>query len=157
MDVRIVGEPLPAAVVGGREVLVGVQHGRVVGSPRPVSGSSMTFEAEVDVVVTPLGLDFRGPWVQGRRGDRFLYLCWGHQSAEGFEVVRRAKLMLGVLDPAEMVAAPPGSVLEARLSLVDARGEPVCAAVRPPAVRWSLRRTLRPPSPVGPRVSGPRP
>lgn len=146
MDVRIVGGPLPAATFGGHTVLVGLQRGRVVESPRPVSGASMTFEAGLDVVVTPAGVDFRGPWVQGRRGDRFLYLCWGHDSGNGFELARRAKLMLGVLDPAEMVSARPAAVLEGRLSLVDTRGGPVCAGVRPPAIRWSL---IRPPGPLG--------
>lgn len=140
MEVRIIGEPLPAPVFAGQAVLVGMQRGRFVDSPRPVVGSSMTFHAALDVVVTPDGVDFRGPWVQGKRGNRFLYLCWGHESAEGFETVRRAKLVLGVLDPAEMVSAPPGAVLEARLPLVGADGGPVCAAVHPPAIRWTLRR-----------------
>ena len=138
MDVRIVGASLPPPAVAGHEVLVGLQRGREVVAPRPVTGTSMTLEAELDVVVTPSGVDYRGPWVQGRRGDRFLYLCWGHDDGSGFALARRAKLMLGVLDPAEMVTARPGAVLEARLSLTDARGQPVCAAVRPPAMRWTL-------------------
>lgn len=99
----------------------------------------MTFEADLDVVVTAAGVDYRGLWVQGRRGDRFLYLCWGQDEREGFVMARRAKLMLGVLDPAEMASAGEGAVLEGRLSLVDPRGGPVCAAVRPPAIRWTLR------------------
>ncbi|KGN37822.1 DUF5990 family protein [Knoellia subterranea] len=138
MEVRIVGEPLPDPVVGGRAVLVGMPRGRVVESPRPVAGSSMTFVAELDVVVTPEGVDYRGPWVQGRKGERFLYLSWGHDDGDGFVLDRRAKLMLGVLDPADMLDARPDAVLEGRLSLVDARGGPVCAAVRPPAIRWRL-------------------
>ena len=80
--------------------------------------------------------------MQGRRGDRFLYLCWGHEGRDDgeFELVRRAKLLLGVLDPAEMLDASDDDVLVARLSLVDAQGGPVCAAVRPPAIRWTLER-----------------
>lgn len=142
MDVRIVGSPLPQPVVAGRAVLVGLQRGRLVDAPRPLSVGSMTFEATLDVVVTPAGMDLRGPWVQGPRGDRFLYLCWGHDSPgtghDGFEMVRRAKLMLGVLDPADMLSARDGTVLVGRLSLVDERGGPVCAAVRPPTIRWTL-------------------
>ena len=142
MDVRIVGEPLPTPVADGPSLLVGVQRGRVVESPRPVAGSSMVFELSLDVVVTPSGMDLRGPWVQGRRGDRFLYLCWGHggPDARDFDMFRRAKLLLGVLDPAEMLDASDDDVLVARLSLVDAQGGPVCAAVRPPAIRWTLER-----------------
>jgi hypothetical protein len=139
MDVRIVGVSLPAPVFDGHEILVGMQRGRDVVSPRPVEGTSMTFAAELEVAVTAAGVDYRGPWVQGKRGDRFLYLCWGHDSTHGFAGFRRAKLMLGVLDPAEMASAPDGAALEGRLSLVDPRGGPVCAAVRPPAIRWTLR------------------
>lgn len=110
----------------------------------------MRFHASLDVVVTPAGVDYRGPWVQGKRGDRFLYLCWGHDAGAGFVGFRRAKLMLGVLDPAEMASAPDGAVLEGRLSMVDARGGPVCAAVRPPAIRWTLHdRGVRAPEQVG--------
>ena len=142
MDVRIVGEPLPPPVLGGRALLVGAQRGRVVEAPRPVTGSSMVFDLSLDVVVTPNGLDLRGPWVQGRRGERFLYLCWGHggRDADDFDMFRRAKLMLGVLDPAEMLDASDDDVLVGRLSLVDPEGGPVCAAVRPPAIRWTLER-----------------
>ena len=149
MDVRIIGNPLPPPVLGGRPLLVGAQRGRVVDAPRPVSGSSMTFDLSLDVVVTPTGMDLRGPWVQGRRGDRFLYLCWGHATdttsatdatdvTGGFELVSRAKLVLGVLDPAEMLDASDDDVLVGRLSLVDPQGGPVCAAVRPPLIRWNL-------------------
>lgn len=140
MDVRIVGTSPPPPVGAGHELLVGLQRGREVPTPLPVSGTSMTFGAELDVVLTAAGVDYRGPWVQGRRGDRFLYLCWGHDGGSGFTMVRRAKLMLGVLDPAEMATAPPDAVLDARLPLTDARGEPVCAAVRPPTIRWTLVR-----------------
>ncbi|GGB88205.1 hypothetical protein GCM10011314_30050 [Knoellia flava] len=102
----------------------------------------MTFDAALDVVVTQDGVDLRGPWVQGRRGDRFLYLCWGHDDGGGFVMARRAKLMLGVLDPVDLVDARDDALLVGRLSLVDARGGPVCAAVRPPAIRWTLERGL---------------
>ena len=120
-------------------MLVGMPRGRVVVSPRPVVGEEMRFDAALDVVVTPAGVDYRGPWVQGPRGDRFLYVCWGHDEGDGFVLQRRAKLMLDVLDPAEMASADDAT-LEGRLSLVDTRGEPLSAAVRPPAVRWTLRR-----------------
>lgn len=140
MDVRIVGTSPPPPVVAGHTVLVGLRRGADVPGPRPVMDPTMTFEAELDVVVSAAGVDYRGPWVQGRRGDRFLHLCWGHDEGAGFVVVSRAKLMLGVLDPAEMATAPPDATLEARLPLTDAGGRPVCAAVRPPAVRWTLVR-----------------
>ncbi|MFF9915424.1 DUF5990 family protein [Streptomyces sp. NPDC013457] len=80
--------------------------------------------------------DFRGPYVQGRRGARFLYLTWGEVPAGGaFTMFRRAGLLLGDL-PAQAVER--GSA-EARLGLTDACGMPLCASVRPPRVRWTTR------------------
>jgi hypothetical protein len=38
-------------------------------------------------------IDFRGPLVSGRRGDRFLYLNWGTVAPDGtFQMFRRAKV-----------------------------------------------------------------
>ena len=40
-------------------------------------------------------LDFKGPAVHGKRGERFLYLTWGNVASDGsFTMFRRAKLML---------------------------------------------------------------
>jgi len=55
----------------------------------------------VNVVADDNGdVDFRGPAVYGRRGDRFLYLTWGDLTDdERFEMFRRAKLMLNHINP----------------------------------------------------------
>jgi hypothetical protein len=39
-----------------------------------------------------------------------------------------------------MLDAADNDVLVGRLSLVDAQGGPVCAAVRPPTIRWTIER-----------------
>ena len=54
---------------------------------------------------------------------------------------RRAKLQLDAV-PRSMVAkaVTQGLVLTADLRLTDRCGEPLCASVRPPDVRWSLTR-----------------
>jgi len=84
-------------------------------------------------------LDFRGPAVQGRRGDRFVYLTWGDVGQEGeFEMFRRAKLMLDRIDRVLLDAAVAGRGLNARVELSDDRGGPRCARVDPPAVEWSV-------------------
>ena len=142
MDVRIIGTDPPVGPWGREDLLVGMPRGRDVEAPQPVIGGAvMEFRGEIDVRVTDDGVDARGPWVQGRRGSRFLYLTWLAKQDRELTIVRRAKLMLDALDPAELVAgARGGAVLEGRLSLTGADGGPVCAAVRPPAIRWSLAR-----------------
>ena len=85
-------------------------------------------------------LDFRGPAVHGKRGERFLYLTWGDVGGDGsFEMFRRAKLMLNRIDPALVREADQGEVpLVATVELTDGRGGPRCARVDPPALTWSV-------------------
>ena len=84
-------------------------------------------------------LDFTGPFVYGRKGERALGLRWvrGH----GDDVFRAAKLRLSDLDPAivETAIAGGGRVV-ASLGLTDDEGYPRCASVRPPDVVWSVDR-----------------
>jgi hypothetical protein len=86
------------------------------------------------------GLDFSGPLVQGKRGERFLALYWGSVTAAGtFELFRGAKLRLSDIEPALLHAASlPGKRLVGRLGLTSARGGPRCASVRPPDIIWSV-------------------
>jgi hypothetical protein len=89
-------------------------------------------------------LDFAGPAVQGRRGERFVYLTWGDVAIDGtFTMFRRAKLMLSQLETAATVAAVAAGDLDhhvaaADVQLSDRFGHPRCARVDPPAVTWSL-------------------
>ncbi len=85
-------------------------------------------------------LDFHGPAVHGKRGQRFLYLTWGDVSPDGsFRMFRRAKLMLGAVD-ADLVRAAEAEdrPLVAHVDLTDPRGGPRCARVEPPALTWTL-------------------
>jgi hypothetical protein len=145
--VEIRGRDLPGRRFGEHgNVHVGVQRKR---SPRPrqgdrsevvelVPGDAPTARWEVIVDVTDTG-DLRGPHVQGRRGDRFVYLSWNDVAADGTaSMFRRAKLMLAAV-PAEVLAAAarPGWRLVGEVGLTDGKGGPLCAAVRPPTIAWS--------------------
>lgn len=89
-------------------------------------------------MITPTGVDFKGPYIQGRPHERFIYLSWGTvDSDETFNMFRRAKLWLNAIDAAVIDAARTSGRLVARLGLTDAKGHPLCASVRPPGVRWS--------------------
>jgi hypothetical protein len=95
------------------------------------------WELEVDVVIGPDGeLDFRGPLVQGKRGERFIYLTWGDVGQDGsFAMFRRAKLMLNRVDAAVIRGAmQPNASLVATIDLTDSRGGPRGARVAPPAL-----------------------
>lgn len=97
------------------------------------------WETDVEVVQKGSLLDFRGPAVQGKAGDRFIYLTWGNVDPDdGFQMFRRAKLMLHRIDPTLMNSAAAAGRLAAEVDLTDDHGGPRCARVDPPAVEWSV-------------------
>jgi hypothetical protein len=121
----------PALVVpGGRWLAV-----------EPVPGDSPSARWEVTVTVRggADGFDFTGPFVRGDRTDRHLGLAWGDVPGDGtLRLFRGAKLRLVDIDPGVIEEAlRPGRRLVARIRLTDARGNPVCAQVHPPALAWS--------------------
>jgi hypothetical protein len=142
LNIRIVGERLPGRTVGAHtNVHVGVQRGDDLVQLQPADAASVKFTFGIVLrepdPATGQELDFRSPFVHGKPGERFFYLVWTDVDAEGTptERIGRAKLMLADL-PKGLVTARTGT-LEAYLSLTDAKGGPLCAAVRPPAINWS--------------------
>ena len=144
--VRIHGTDLPGRdwgddLHGGtcyENVHVGVQERREPAQLHRADTREVTWDLEVDVVTKDGELDFRGPCVQGKRGDRFVYLTWGTVGADGFTMFRRAKLMLGAVEPATLRAADrAGQQLVGTLGLTGGDGGPRCAAVRPPVIEWA--------------------
>lgn len=85
-------------------------------------------------------VDFRGPFVHGSRGDRFLYLNWGEVQPGGdFHLFRRAKISLSEIPPTLVRRAlTSGNPLRCTLPLTDKKGWPMCARVRPPTLVWSV-------------------
>ena len=147
---RIEGHHLPGRRCGPHDdVHVALQVGRdPVGL---VAGDADAAVWETDLSLVPRAgddvPDVRGPAVNGRRGERFTYLTWGSTTSGGFEMFRRAKLMLGEVaalapeppaGPAAGPAAGPTVVeVTATVDLTDGDGMPRCARLRPPAVQWS--------------------
>jgi hypothetical protein len=123
----IKGHHLPGRACGPHtDVHVALQVGKV---PEAfVRGDAETAEWRTEIAAT--ADDFRGPAVQGKKGDRFVYLTWGTGSGSDFTMFRRAKLMLSG------VPRTQGEVV-ASIHLTDDHGMPVCARLRPPTVVWS--------------------
>jgi hypothetical protein len=151
LDLRIVGTDLP-----GRDwcdprpeglqydnVHVGVQRKQEVVDRFPSDASIAVWEITIDTVPKDGATDFRGPYVHGKPGDRFLYLSWGVVDGDGnFEMFRRAKLMLDAVDDGKVrMAQRTGYRLAAKLALTGGDGGPRCAAVRPPEIEWTVEST----------------
>jgi hypothetical protein len=137
---RIVGTDMPGLEctraqgfeVDRTNVHVGIQRGSEVIDLVPGDAAEARFEIDVPVKAGRFG----GPFVHGQRGERFLYLSWGELADGGaFTMFRRAKIHLDTLD----AVALEGTIVEGLLKMSDAATGPVCASVRPPAIRWTER------------------
>jgi len=115
----------------------------------PGDADSARWEVDVKIRRGDDGIDFGGPFVSGDRTDRNLGLAWGEVPGDGtFRLFRGAKLRLVDVDPVIVEdALRPGHQLVARVRLTDARGNPICARVRPPDIAWSAERAEPPPGP----------
>jgi hypothetical protein len=124
----------------GREALT--MPGLPVDAIEPVAGNatSARWTATVTVRRGAEGFDFTGPFVRGDRRDRNIGLAWGDVPGDGtLRMFRRAKLRLADVDP-DLIeqALRPDHRLVARVRLTDAAGNPICARIRPPDVRWQI-------------------
>ncbi|MEV7416358.1 DUF5990 family protein [Streptomyces sp. NPDC089919] len=148
MRIRIEGSGLPGRSIapgpgfpGYEDIQVAVQpkaRGGKLLAPQPGDADSVAWTLDCTARPGATGTELTGPWIQGRPGQRFVYLWWDGVDDTGARVMfRRAKLMLDAVDPAVLEAALAGGTLTARLTLTDLRGHPLCAAVRPPSVTWS--------------------
>jgi hypothetical protein len=126
------GHHLPGRDCGSHtDVHVGVQLGREPADLVAADADHAHWEIDLDVVDGAEGVDFRGPAVQGRRGERFVYLTWGEGTGEDFAMFRRSKLMLADLPD------PTAGETVARVHLTDELGLPRCARLRAPALEWA--------------------
>jgi len=141
-QLRIVGRRLPGSSWSGRHgIHIGVQCGNDVVGLVTGDAADAVFDIELDIVSDGDGEpDFRGPYVNGRRGERFVYLSWGEVDGDGiFSMFRRLKLHLAPL--VEQLSADTvlrAKKIQAVLELTDTKGRPLAASVRPPWVTWRV-------------------
>ncbi|UUW91114.1 DUF5990 family protein [Nocardioides sp. WV_118_6] len=150
MLLEIRGHHLPGRTWAGDavahdDVHVGLQVGREPAELVPGDADRATWTTELRLVDLPDGTtDVRGPAVQGRRGERFVYLTWGDLGADGgFAMFRRAKLMLAdvlALGVGTDSGLGPDDHVVATVDLTDERGGPRCARLEPPALTLALVR-----------------
>ena len=145
MRVAITGVNLPGAVFTSADgssvdnVHVGVQIGSSPAHLIRGDEAEASWSVDVDVVWNDGDVDFRGPAVQGKRGDRFIYLTWGNVGPDHeFKLFRRAKLMLNRVHRELLDTAADRGSLTAVVDLTGDDGGPRCARVDPPAVAWSV-------------------
>jgi Family of unknown function (DUF5990) len=132
--------PSPDSPDGYQNIHVGIQRRNVRDELLglvPGDAASATWSLESVATASPDGVDLKGPHIQGPPGGRFIYLSWGTvDAAQRFTLFRRAKLWLDAVPPGVLDQALVVGTLIGRLGLTDRKGNPVCAAVRPPLIEW---------------------
>lgn len=135
MRIRIEGTDLP----GHRDLHVGVQRGTEVVEQISTDTPEVTWEFEITSRDVDGSVDVGGPWVHGRRGERFLYLCWGTKTGDRFVRSGRTKLMFGDVPADALHGAHDGAgVLVGRVGLTDSQGSPRYARIPAPDLAWAL-------------------
>jgi hypothetical protein len=102
--------------------------------PSAITKSQISFDFTLDVVpdATVVGFRLAGPAVQGRVGERFVYLCIGAYAGQlDTEIGRRAKIRLEGITRKLIAAskAKRGGRLEVEFAGTDSKGGPACATV----------------------------
>ena len=102
--------------------------------PTSSTKSRVTFDFTVEVVPDSSSPGFRlsGPAVQGRLGERFVYLRSGAYAGQvDTPIARRAKISLEGIDRKLIAAskAKRGGTLEVQFAGTDSTGGPACATV----------------------------
>lgn len=106
--------------------------------PQPGDAERVSWSLPCTVSTGEDGLVLGGPYIQNRLGGRFVYLSWVTIDGDGQpSMFRRGKLMLDAVPPSLLAQAVEHGQLRARLTLTDAKGQPVCARLVPPLVQWS--------------------
>jgi hypothetical protein len=153
MQIRIEGIDLPGRTCGPspdvpdgyHNIHVGIQRrgqrDELLGlTPGDAPSATWTIECQFSSDSEPDGPapDLKGPYIQGPPGGRFIYLNWVTVNGAGrARLFRRAKLSLDGVPPAVLTEAAGTGLLIGRLGLTDPKGNPTCAAQRPPAIQWS--------------------
>jgi len=148
VQIRIEGTDLPGSACGPSPTMPGGHHTVHVGVQRrgraddllglvPGDAPSATWTIDCAASQLPTGIDLKGPYIQGPPAGRFIYLSWVTVDDGRLTMFRRAKLMLDAVPATVADGAVQRGVLVGRLGLTDAKGHPVCAAVRPPLIEWS--------------------
>lgn len=138
---RIVLEKPPAGVAFGLQL--GNSATAALAQIQRSTGQDLRFEFPLRIVAAEGddAPDFRGPASQGRRGERFVYLCSGRYAGQANSPwARRLKVPLTGISGALLQRAwqRPPAVLETRIPGTARDGGPNAATVKP-FDGWELR------------------
>ena len=138
--VEITSRRLPGRVCGlYRDVAVGLadKSGAIEGLVS-ADADRVCWSTVIEVSDDTSAPSIRGPAVQGKPPERFIYLEWiGRHASAPAARFRRAKLRLDAVPARVLAAARRSGVLRGDVDLVAPDGMPACASILPPRITWT--------------------
>lgn len=134
LDIRIIGIDLPGAASEWDPLYVALERGKDQEGRIRTDAATVQF----DFAVRFADGDFRGPYVTGKRGDRFVRLTWETFDGDQPTPVGRTKIHLTGQEDLAARAVEAGGRLEATVRLTGAKGGPALATVRPETISWRV-------------------
>ena len=124
-------------------ILWALQLGRDdIVKPTLNTATRISFDFTVDVIEdsSSAGFRLRGPAVQGRPGERFVYLRIGAYAGQGgVSAGWRAKIPLDGINRELILAVKNSGVLEAEFAGTGSKGGPACATVPLLGAGWHVK------------------
>ena len=75
-------------------------------------------------------IDFRGPFVKGKVGERFVYLVWRQRDGENWITLRRAKFYLRYIDRERLIhVLDSGNPISLCIDMTDAKRKLLTASI----------------------------
>jgi Family of unknown function (DUF5990) len=139
ITLEIICTGLPGA--GPNSLHLGIQRDKVITEAASADSKRIVFKPTLRAQRNADGsVNFLGPFAQGPKAERFVYLNWvTTNGAVLTSMVGRIKLHLNHIVWAAVEKAAAGNKpIRARLSLTNAKGNPVMASVRPGVAKWGL-------------------
>lgn len=115
---------------------LGLQEKKAVTQDVPATLAPIRFVFPVEVRLEG-EVSFKGGYVQGPKNDPFVYLCWGERVNGVWQLHRRAKVPLKTLSREKIEQAlTEKTPLHARIKLINTKGEPIAASLKPEYLEW---------------------
>ena len=139
ITIEIVCDDLPPS--GEGTLLLGIQRDNEVIEAVSTDPKKVLFKPTLRARRNPDGsVNFLGPFAQGPKAERFVYLNWMTAKAGVLTgMMGRIKLHLNHIKWASVKkAAEASKPIRVKLALTNAKGKPVMASVRPDAANWEM-------------------
>ncbi len=120
-------------------VRLGVQCKQDVEQDVPGDSETALFKFNIEIKYVESEVDFRGPYVHGPKGSRFLYLTWGERITGVWQMFRRLKIHLSSISMDTLFNIENGNMLEASISMTGRDGTPKCGSVSSTELTWVIK------------------